>query len=659
MIIIEGSTLQVAENNILEVGSTDIQIVSETTDVPIVSEFIQGPEGPSAYTIAKRNGFTGTEQEWLDFLKESAKQYALAGVDAEKGANGGIAPLNDTGHLPVGFLPAEAALKTDLPNLVIKEEGVQITTGHTKSINFTGAQLKATSDTDNNITVAMSSVNLMSVSASSSPGIVAGQNLKITITGSAYLAGSSIATFTITPSWTAEVVVNAVGNAATVLIPASGTVGDVLTYTVVATDSLGNVSLPFTKTVNVVTNSAPTGTIIVSAPTEVTSASVSNQISFTGLTDNDGTGFTYTIVNDSVGLSYTFSKLTDIADGEIVTFNAPNLGTNGVDTNITFHVKGVDSLGAETALKTVTVKCIMSHVIGVVLKATGGGGGTWAHVDIDGNDIATQPTSYFNSNPPWQLTDVTVDGQAMVRCPKFYFKTSVISGGVNNGKTGWWISDLPRTGFVVHPAFKSAGSEISQFYIGKYLGASDGTKLRSVSGQTATANQSLSSFQTLATARNTDGVTGFGLLNIWHISALQLLYLIESRTMASSSPYTYRNITELSPITGSYFIDGCWSNPTTGVVSLFDTNGNGVLTSTGVAFGNITTPYPVTFKTGAPWENGFFAATSTATLANSTAPNANYSSSGGVGTIGTGIFSTSVAIASSGGASVFSRLAKV
>ena len=74
----------------------------------------------------------------------------------------------------------------------------------------------------------------------------------------------------------------------------------------------------------------------------------------------------------------------------------------------------------------------------------------------------------------------------------------------------------------------NAGAQIDQFWVGKYQGTNDGgTKLGSAAGVTPLVSIDFPTMQARATARNTGGVTGFGLWNIYQLSAIQTLALIE------------------------------------------------------------------------------------------------------------------------------------
>ncbi len=115
-----------------------------------------------------------------------------------------------------------------------------------------------------------------------------------------------------------------------------------------------------------------------------------------------------------------------------------------------------------------TTKQTFANVLGIVLTATGGGAGTWQRIDENFNAITpTQAT--FNNHPTYAgVIGQTIDSQAMIKVPKFYVKTGTVPSGSYSGKRFWMISDQPLSGFVIHPAFKDGGSDIDQFWIGKY-----------------------------------------------------------------------------------------------------------------------------------------------------------------------------------------------
>lgn len=175
-----------------------------------------------------------------------------------------------------------------------------------------------------------------------------------------------------------------------------------------------------------------------------------------------------------------------------------------------------------------TTKDLFAQIIGIVKTSTGGGAGTWQRIDGNFNSITTTSAT-FNNHPVYAgVVDQTIDGQAMVKVPKFYVKSGFVSGGTHNGKRYWLISDQPAAGFAVHPAFMHNGSEIDQFWVGKYQGVNDGgTKLGSFAGVQPLVSIDFPTMQTRATNRNVGGVSGFMLWSIYQLAAIQTLALIE------------------------------------------------------------------------------------------------------------------------------------
>ena len=175
--------------------------------------------------------------------------------------------------------------------------------------------------------------------------------------------------------------------------------------------------------------------------------------------------------------------------------------------------------------------------IGIVLVAEGGGAGQWQRVDGNFNPV-NYPFggAFFNSHPTYAgIVDQTIDGQAMVKVPKFWFKTGNVPSGQYAGKRFWMISDQPAPGFAVHPAFMNYGAEVAQYWLGKYQGTADGGKLGSQTGLMPLTNLDFPTMQARAVARNVSGVSGFMMWSIYQLAAVQMLCLIE---MGSSDSQT-------------------------------------------------------------------------------------------------------------------------
>lgn len=469
---------------------------------------------------------------------------------------------------------------------------------------------------------------------------VTGIMLDISFSGTSALAAQSIASFILTWWDGSTQTIAASGNAGTASKLMTGSVGDVKTVSVVSVDTLGNQSAVRTNSITLVVNNPPTGTLTVSAPTTVKRLSTGNQISFSGVTDADaGDSVTYTITSSGL---FTLSKTNGIVGGEIVTFTAPEAA---VDTATSITVKAVDTRGGETATVTTNITIKAVGIVGVVLKTTGGGGGIWSHIDKDGADIADPGTSWFNAVAPWSgIVDQTVDAQAMVKIPKFYYKVGTIASGANAGKTAWWIADDVATGFTLHPAFMNAGAEIAQFWYGKYQASMTGAKLDSKAGVLPTVSRSLTQFIADAAARNVSGVTGFMLHSFWQWSAVQFLYLVENKTMDSQtktgqglvSASAAENVDSATVAQATYRgMVGLWGNvrqwmdglrTTSGAIYVWDANGNKTFTNTGKVTGAAASKYPLTFVSdGTPsLAAGFLPATFAASGAAATTPDQQY-----------------------------------
>lgn len=289
---------------------------------------------------------------------------------------------------------------------------------------------------------------------------------------------------------------------------------------------------------------------------------------------------------------------------------------------------------------TFTTKQQFAQILGIVCTATGGGAGTWQRVDENFNAITTDAATFSNHPVYAGVVAQTIDGQAMMKVPKYFVKAGVVPSGTYAGKRFWMISDQPAAGFEVHPAFMNAGAQIDQFWVGKYQGTNDGgTKLGSAAGVTPLASIDFPTMQARATARNTGGVTGFGLWDYYKLEAARLLALIEmggsdSQTLigqghvSGSSALATDNATVAQAtwrgIVGLWgnvwqMVDGLRTNASS-QYEIWDKNGNKTWVNTG-----ITAPangYPVTFATasGANFDLGLLMlpATSNATASNGT-----------------------------------------
>jgi hypothetical protein len=75
-------------NAIIETSSIQDVLITRETDTEIIAQGVPGVRGASAYEVAVKNGFTGTEKEWLN---------SLIGPDGAVGPVGPVGPKGDVG----------------------------------------------------------------------------------------------------------------------------------------------------------------------------------------------------------------------------------------------------------------------------------------------------------------------------------------------------------------------------------------------------------------------------------------------------------------------------------------------------------------------------------------------------------------------------------
>lgn len=166
-------------------------------------------------------------------------------------------------------------------------------------------------------------------------------------------------------------------------------------------------------------------------------------------------------------------------------------------------------------------------ILGIRRHTINTGPGDWTRLRSDGLPLGANWQTTINAHPTYAgITPQIIDDQHMVRVPKFWVKTvDLLDGGVE-----YYISSEARPGFIVHPAFYSAGEEIDQFWIGAYHASEVSNVFESqpnvlprvsLSGVTAIARME---------ARNTGGQSGWGSLTWQQICAVRLLCLIEAGT---------------------------------------------------------------------------------------------------------------------------------
>ena len=189
----------------------------------------------------------------------------------------------------------------------------------------------------------------------------------------------------------------------------------------------------------------------------------------------------------------------------------------------------------------------------------------------------------FTNRPPYcNIAPSTVDGNAVVFIPAFYYKVVT----PNTGKKIWFVSDSPKEGFTLHPAFMHNNVAQAGFYISAYEAWQNGSKAGSAAGKTPWVNINLASAKSACTANG----SLWHLQNIYERHAIALLMLTELGTSDVQSAIGAGNSSSQAAVTtGSSNavwrgIHEFWGNvyewfdgfyTTSGNIHVFDNTGTG------------------------------------------------------------------------------------
>lgn len=204
--------------------------------------------------------------------------------------------------------------------------------------------------------------------------------------------------------------------------------------------------------------------------------------------------------------------------------------------------------------------CIFTRLAGAVGKTAGAdfdrvnayGGRRRCNLSDSGEVLAYYGDDNFKADGS--------NGQVMVEQPKFYYrvvplKTEKIDGadGYHLHKARYYISDTPKAGFKIHPAFVRNGIEVEKIY----LSAFESCIYNTVSNMFLSEDEQIADFNvdklsSIAGAKPCSGTTqkliranarklahnrgeGWELSAIQSVSATQLLFIIEYATFNSQS----------------------------------------------------------------------------------------------------------------------------
>lgn len=144
-------------------------------------------------------------------------------------------------------------------------------------------------------------------------------------------------------------------------------------------------------------------------------------------------------------------------------------------------------------------------------------------------------TVNFNKLYPWSdIETVNIDGQVMVKIPKFYIRVAKApEGSMHAGKKCYMVSGHKKDGYHIHPAFMRNGEVQPCFYIGAYEAYNaGGGKAGSAAGKAPWVSMTNPQAIQYCSARNTGTgeQAGWHLQNIYERAAISLLMMIELGT---------------------------------------------------------------------------------------------------------------------------------
>lgn len=135
----------------------------------------------------------------------------------------------------------------------------------------------------------------------------------------------------------------------------------------------------------------------------------------------------------------------------------------------------------------------------------------------------------FTKKADGSAADITSgnDGDVMIEIPKTGYSIST----AGNTLTVKVTDDPNNPNFKYYAHSRATEGDRSKLYIGTYLGWNNGGKLRSLSGKTPTASQTIGTFRTQAKANG----SGYDLVSFYPLTLLQCLYLIKYKNLDSQS----------------------------------------------------------------------------------------------------------------------------
>lgn len=304
----------------------------------------------------------------------------------------------------------------------------------------------------------------------------------------------------------------------------------------------------------------------------------------------------------------------------------------------------------------------LSPIIGICCVEEGGGAGLWYNIDADGQPISPS-RRYFDYHPTYSaIRRVLMDRQVMQEHGKFYYKSFQIASGPFAGLRGRLISPGQQDGFKPYPSFMRNGQEVDHWYCGTYAGTNEGgspVKIGSRPAKAPIVNLNFPTMRSYCQNRNVGGVVGFDMWNIYQVSEIQLLSLIEFATPDSQATCgrgrvdtdSAANVDATDVATATWrghvglwgnvwqMVDGIDVTPA-GTLRLFRNDGSKAFVDTGCvcpAYDGTNVAYMVKLKTGQgngwDFDDIFFPETTTTAASGATIPDGFWGRNGSAGNV--------------------------
>lgn len=144
----------------------------------------------------------------------------------------------------------------------------------------------------------------------------------------------------------------------------------------------------------------------------------------------------------------------------------------------------------------------------------------------DGVMTGADCSSPFDNCYPWNgMVKETIDGNSMVKIPKFWYTFTYSGSGDTAHLTSLKIADYPASGYYVSPAHMDHGyGEQDYVYISRYAMTDSSNGYKSITGAAPWNNQMKSTYRTTAATSLGDG---YHVIDYYMMLTLYILYLVE------------------------------------------------------------------------------------------------------------------------------------